>query len=300
MSKLGKMLGKGSDGEVYEILDDKDNVVKYIQPKICGIENYLEYYIMLYISHPNIVSATEIELTEHNLVKIVQKRALSNLCIKLKNKRNIFSQIVQGVKFLNDHNIIHGDIKPSNILLFENQQVKISDLTLCRPVDSQSTRQLYTYHYRPPEITKGMQDVKSDVFALGCTLFELYFGESYYDKKFQNKIHLPKIGNSKDKEFLNLIYHMTDSNLETRFSIDDVCKHVYFSRFSFESYENNHLDNYSILNSISDKKGLNKVFVQKCMNEVLHSCISFSDIDNYIAGHIKFKIFDYIFKNEIL
>ena len=127
MSKLGKMLGKGSDGEVYEILDDKDNVVKYIQPKICGIENYLEYYIMLYISHPNIVCATEIELTEHNLVKIVQKRALSNLCIKLKNKRNIFSQIVQGVKFLNDHNIIHGDIKPSNILLFENQQVKISD-----------------------------------------------------------------------------------------------------------------------------------------------------------------------------
>ena len=41
MSKLGKLLGKGSDGEVYEILND-DKVVKYIQPKICGIENYLE------------------------------------------------------------------------------------------------------------------------------------------------------------------------------------------------------------------------------------------------------------------
>lgn len=299
MSKLGKMLGKGSDGEVYEILDDDDNVVKYIQPKICGIENYLEYYIMLYIKHPNIVGAREIELTEHNLVKIVQKKAISNLCIKLKNKRLLFSQIVQGIKFLNDHNIIHGDIKPSNILIFENQVVKLNDLALCRYIDSQSTRQLYTYHYRPPEIDKNKPSINSDVFALGCTLFELYFNESYYDKKFQNKIHLPKSGTSKDRDFLDLIYNMTQEDVNNRYSINDVCNHKYFKKFKFKSYKCSNFDNYMKLEMLCEKKGINETFIKKCMNEVLHTCMSFNDIDRYVASVMKFKIFDYCFKNEI-
>jgi len=299
MYKVGKMLGKGSDGEVYELIND-DNVVKYIQPKICGIENYLEYYIMLYVNHPNITNAQSIEITEHNLVKIIQKRALSNLCIKLKNKKQIFQQIVQGVKFLNDHNIIHGDIKPSNILIFENEKVKLNDLSLCRFVDSVSTRQLYTYHYRPPEIDKSKLSLKSDVFALGCTLFELYFGVPYYDKKFHNKIHVPKIGNYKDRDFLNLVYNMTEENIDKRYTIDDVCNHKYFSKFKFDSYKIFNVDNYYNLREISKKKNLDETFIKKCMNEILHSCISFNVIDDYVANIMKFRIFDYIFKNEFL
>lgn len=300
MSKLGKLLGKGSDGEVYEILDNDDRVVKYIQPKICGIENYLEYYIMLHVNHPNIVSAIEIELTEHNLVKIVQKRAISNLCIKLKNKREIFKQIVDGVKFLNEHNVLHGDIKPSNILMFENNKVKLNDLSLCRLLDSQSTKQLYTYHYRPPEVDKERKHLKSDVFALGCTLFELYFNESYYDKRFQNRIHIPKTGNFKDRDFLDLIYKMTEINIEKRYSIQEVCKHKYFSKFKFKNYKTPDIDNYLKLELYAERRGLNDIFVKKCMNETLHSCVYFKHIDAYVSNCLKFKIFDNIFKNEIL
>lgn len=296
MSKLGKMLGKGSDGEVYEILEDIDKVVKYIQPKICGIENYLEYYIMIHVNHPNIVSATEIELTEHNLVKIVQKRAISNLCVKFKNKKEIFRQLVEGVKFLNEHNILHGDIKPSNMLMFENQKVKLNDLSLCRFLDSQSTKQLYTYHYRPPEVDRGIKDLKSDVFALGCSMFEMYFNESYYDKKFQKRIHVPKIGKDKDKEFLDLIYKMTENNVEKRYSIQDVCNHNYFNKHIFETHGKTNIDNYLKLELYAEKNRLSDVFVKKCMNETLHSCIAFSKIDAYVANQLNYKIFDYIFK----
>ena len=297
MSKLGKLLGKGSDGEVYEILDD-DKVVKYIQPKICGIENYLEYYIMLYVKHPNIVSATEIELTEHNLVKIVQKRAISNLCVKLKNKREIFKQIVNGVKYLNEHNILHGDIKPSNILLFENNQVKLNDLSLCRLLDSQSSRQLYTYHYRPPEIENNLKHIKSDVFALGCTLFELYFGEYYYDKKFQNKIHIKKVGNSKDRDFLDLIYKMTENNVDQRYSIQDVANHKYFNKFKFKEYRTADIDNYLKIEMFAEKNGLDELFVKKCMNETLHTCFGFQILDAHVAKVLHFKIYDFLFKND--
>ena len=295
MSNLGKMLGKGSDGEIYELIDDNNKVVKYIQPKICGIENYLEYHIMLYVDHPNIVSATEIELTEHNLVKIVQKRAISNLCVKLKNKKEVFKQIVDAVKFLNDHKVLHGDIKPSNILLFENNKVKLNDLSLCRLIDSQSTRQLYTYHYRPPEVDKGEKDLKSDVFSLGCTLFELYFNEYYYDKKFQKKIHIKKSGSYKDRDFLNLIYNMTENDVEKRYSMKDVCNHKYFSGCKFKEYKTPNCDNYLKLEFYAEKKGLDEIFITKCMNEVLHACVSFQHIDAYVANCLKFKIFDFIF-----
>jgi len=295
MSNLGKMLGKGSDGEIYELIDNNNKVVKYIQPKICGIENYLEYHIMLYVDHPNIVSATEIELTEHNLVKIVQRRAISNLCIKIKNKKDIFKQIVEGVKFLNDHNIIHGDIKPSNILLFEKNKVKLNDLSLCRLIDSRSNRQLYTYHYRPPEVDRGEKHLKSDIFALGCTIFELYFNEPYYDKKFQNKIHIKKTGKDKDRDFLDLIYNMTEKEVYKRYSIQQVCEHKYFADYRFETHITSMCDNYLKLEILAERKGLDEIFITKCMNEVLHSCLSFQHIDAYVAKCLKFKIFDFIF-----
>ena len=295
---LGKLLGKGSDGEVYEILKDNTHVVKYIQPKICGIENYLEYFLLLNINHPNIVNAEEIELTQHNLVKIVQKRAKSNLCRKNKNKKAIFRQIIEGVKFLNCHNILHGDIKPSNILVFENEQVKINDMSLCRFIDSKSDKQMYTYHYRPPEIDRGEKHINSDIYALGCTLYEIYFNESYHDKRCNTKIHLPKSKNTLNEDLLDLIYNMTKNNPNDRYSINDVCSHKYFSKVKFKDYSCIKLDNYKILENLASNLNLNDIFVKKCMNENLDICKNYKEVDIYVTNVLKFNIFDYIFEND--
>lgn len=299
MSKLGKMLGKGSDGEVYEILDENDYVVKYIQPKICGVENYLEYYIMLNLNHPNLVSAKEVEVNKYNLVKIVQRRAISNLCIKIKNKKTIFKQIVEGIRFLNSFNILHGDIKPSNILIFDDDVVKINDFSLCRFVDSKSTRQLYTYHFRPPEANKGNCHLKSDVFALGCTLYELYYGESYYDKRVQTKIHIPRKPNKKDKQFLDLIYNMTKPDVNSRFSIEDVCNHSFFEKLDFQKRTYVKKDSYKHLEIIQNRSNFSDIFIKKCMNEVLDLCIDYSSLD-FKASLLKFNFFKFVFENDFL
>ena len=295
---LGKLLGKGSDGEIYELLKDSDHVVKYIQPKICGIENYLEYYIMLYSNHPNIVKAKEIELTEHSLIKIVQKKAVSDLSKKVKNKKYIIKQIVEGVRFLNKHNIIHGDIKPSNILLFEDEKVKLNDLSLCRFSDSKSKKQLYTYHYRPPEIDKEELHINSDIYALGCTIYEIYFNEPFHDKRYPTRIHVQKKKTQQNSLFLDLIENMTELDPNERYSIDEVCDHSYFSSFLFDNYNEKSFDNYQEINKFAYNLELDKIFVSKCMNEKLDICKNYSTIDKYVSNVLKFKIFDYNFEND--
>ena len=285
---LGKLIGKGSDGEVYEILNNDNLVVKYIQPNICGIENYLEYYIMLHSKHENIVKAESITRSDHKLIKIVQKRAVSNLCRRIKNKRNVFRQMVEGLLYISARGIIHGDIKPSNILLYRDDMVKLNDFSLCRFLESDSTKQLYTYHYRPPEIDKGFKSLKSDVYALGCSMYEIYFNEPYHDKRYSTRIHIKKKPVVNNKDFLDLIYNMTEEDLDKRFSISQVCKHKYFSKTEFSKFSPPENKPIEFLYSGKD----HPLFLSKCMNETLNICIDYEYIDNYVSKSLNFKILD--------
>ena len=294
---LGKLLGRGSDGEVYEI--EGNLCVKYVQPKVCGIENYLECYIMLYSDHENIVKAEEIEVTKYDLVKIVQKKAVSNLCKKIKNKKRVFKQIVEAVRYLSKHGVIHGDIKPSNILIYEDETVKLNDLSLCRFVESKSTKQLYTFHYRAPEIDNNNVSLKSDIYALGCTLYEIYFNESYHDKRFTTRLHVEKSPIPQTEVFLDLIYNMTKEDTESRYDIDQVCGHKYFAKYRFNDYNPVSTKNYKELDIISRNHDLSITFIYKCMNQKTDLCSDYKDIDSYVSEIMKFKIFDYIFKTKI-
>ena len=237
MLKLGKLLGKGSDGSVYEILEREELAVKYVEIGPEGIKNYLEYYILLQIKHPNIQYAEEIIKSKTNLIKILQPKALCDL-EKVKKiskfKKNILVNIVKGVKHLLDRQILHGDIKPSNILYFGEDDVRITDFSLSRPFISDSKKQLYSYYYRPPEIDNGIVNPeKSDVYALGCTLYEIYFGIKYFDRSCSTRVHIPPSNKKSDKVFMDLIYNMTNENYNLRYDINQVCNHEYFkSMFS--------------------------------------------------------------------
>ena len=195
---------------------------------------------------------------------------------------------------------MHGDIKPSNILIFENEEVKLNDMSLSRFIDSKSKRQLYTYHYRAPEIDRGEKHIKSDIYALGCTLYEIYFNESYHDKKYNTRIHLPKTKNSTNRDFLDLIYNMTKNDVYERYSIEQVCNHKYFSKFKFINYKVPCLHNYTYLEKLDIGLEFNDIFIKKCMNETLDICKNYQDVDSYISKEINFKIFDYNFQNDFL
>lgn len=233
---LGSLIGKGSDGEVYNLID-KDRTIKFIQPSNdYGFENYVEAYILLNLKHINLMFAYEIEIEESGLIKIVQDKATCDLGKMLygphklnnNNKIKFIKQLVSGVAFLHSHNIIHGDLKPSNLLIVKNKLL-LNDFSMARINCDQierTNRKLYTYMYRPPECNLNKYSLKSDIYALGCTIYEIYYNQPYFSLGGDNRlyhIHAQNYYNTQNSEINNLIKTMINDSVADRINIEIVC-----------------------------------------------------------------------------
>lgn len=292
--KLGKLIGKGSDGLVYElIIDNKcDDVIKFIQGDIYGIKNYMEYFILFNLDERYVTRCKKIEIDDDGLIKLIFRRAncdlkdfLQDNRITKKKKKILMLKLLEGLEYLHSYNIIHGDIKPSNILVFDNMDVKYADFNLSRIYLSggEIDRKLYTMTYRPPEIMEKRASLKSDIWALGCTFFEIYYGYEYFnfsrDKKFY---HLKSSVESKEENdvFNDLIKNMIEPEESKRFSVKEIKNHRYFLREKFPSqFEKKkvmekeefinilkgNFDRYNILANVDER-----IFLSKTVN---FSCI---------------------------
>ncbi len=203
--KLGEMLGEGSYGKVYRI--GKDKVVKYIHLHGDELNDYIEPYILSKSDHPNIMRSEEISFGE-GLLKILLDLGtpiseLPSAEIK-KDKLNLSKQIKDGLTFLHSKGIVHGDIKPSNILKV-HKTYKINDfgLSILLRTDPQDIdNMIYSENYRPPEIYGWLVSRKSDIWAFG-RLLENYFtsremskrGFKDYLKRLENRPKFSEIDN---------------------------------------------------------------------------------------------------------
>lgn len=87
----------------------------------------------------------------------------------------IFIQIVRGMKSLHDLNIMHRDLKSANVFLTDDLVVKLGDMNVSRMADHQGLNytQTGTPYYASPEVWKDKPyDFKSDIWSLGCVLYE--------------------------------------------------------------------------------------------------------------------------------
>jgi serine/threonine protein kinase len=89
--------------------------------------------------------------------------------------------ISSGVEHLHSQGILHGDLKAANILLYPDQTVRITDYTLCSYIAWKIRGNIYTSTHRPPEVWKYEEyDLSADIWALGCTFFEIVYGYSLF------------------------------------------------------------------------------------------------------------------------
>ena len=281
---LGRVLGKGGDGTIYELIGtEKPYVVKYVQPKVDGIANFLEYFILLYADHPHLMKAKYIELNDHSLVKILQERAVGDLGqTKVSNKKKVLGQLVDAVSYMGAKGIIHGDIKPSNVLVMDKDTVKLNDFSLSRFAVSGSTRTMYTSRYRSPEAALGQPSLKSDVYALGCTMYEVYTGMVYDRWKFKIK--------TQTTPFHDLIHRMTLLDPTERCSIDDVKQHAFFHGTKFPRHTPLEFDMATLEARWpwSDRT----VFIHKCMNEEIPPGVDHTAVDRRVCDVLKFRLLD--------
>ena len=194
----GHLLGHGTYGQVwlYTTNEGKEYAIKEYDSKCPIAEGDIsasfiaEVNVTGHIKHPNLLHHEAI-LWHQEHINLVLPLALCDLLEAeiddfAKYRAHYFYQMARAVHYLHSCNILHGDIKPANFLLFDSAdkegnwawyQLKLADFGLSQY--GLLTRYLpeyllYTITYRPPECHFDLEvDLKADVWALGAVLAEL-------------------------------------------------------------------------------------------------------------------------------
>ena len=88
----------------------------------------------------------------------------------------LFIQILLGLKALHDLNIMHRDLKSANVFLNKDLTVKLGDMNVSKVANQRGLNytQTGTPYYASPEVWKDEPyDIKSDLWSLGCVLYEM-------------------------------------------------------------------------------------------------------------------------------
>ena len=193
---FGKILGKGSFGTVNIVTRKQDN--KIYAMKRVNISSLSdkdkqsslnEIRILASLNHPNIIDYKEAFFDEEtktlNIVMEyaeegdIENKVKENLKRHLRFKEDtIWEWIIQtleGLKYLHDNKIMHRDLKCANIFLTKNGILKLGDLNVSIIAKmGMAKTQTGTPYYCSPEIWNDRPyDYKSDIWSLGCIVYEL-------------------------------------------------------------------------------------------------------------------------------
>ncbi len=155
------------------------------------------------LSHPNIVTAfdaREKDGLHYFVMEYVQGQDLASLVsergrVSVDEALDYVLQAAEGLRYAHSRQIIHRDIKPANLLLSHEGQIKILDMGLATLGESaegdgtqferltQSGQIMGTVDYMAPEqaLDTREADARSDIYALGCTLYRLITGKRMYE-----------------------------------------------------------------------------------------------------------------------
>lgn len=184
-----KNLGEGSYGKVYQYNTDDDKQQYAVKVFSAHNANLLEVSILATFRHPYLSHAEYIDYNNiENKIYVFMPLAKCDLGKKLYNlpftssyyKEKIWCyQIAKAILCLHNHNFIHADLKPGNILYFNDDLVKVTDFTLSVKQYNEHDsfkRNACTINYRPPEVfIEGKWDKSLDIWSLGCLFYEIVF-----------------------------------------------------------------------------------------------------------------------------
>lgn len=193
-------IGTGGMADVYKAKDQKLNrlvALKVLKQSFSDDENFVsrfhtEAQAAASLMHPNVVNVYDygidrghyfmvMELVDGiTLKKYIERKGK----LTAKEVISIVIQIASGLESAHRNNLIHRDIKPQNIMISREGKVKVTDFGIAKAVTSNtvSTNAMGSVHYTSPEQARGgFSDVRSDVYSLGVTMYEMVTGKVPFD-----------------------------------------------------------------------------------------------------------------------
>ncbi|MEP0549157.1 MAG: protein kinase [Rhodothermales bacterium] len=188
-------LGRGAMGIVYRAQDTRLKrpvALKFLSPQLSADKRARarlerEAQAASALDHPNICTVYEIGETDDGRLYLAlacyDGETLENRIergpLAVDDAVRIAVRMARGLAAAHRHGIVHRDVKPSNVLVTEDEEVKILDFGIARVADSDLTGTgdtLGTAAYMSPEHLRGAPEARSDVWALGVVLYEMLTG----------------------------------------------------------------------------------------------------------------------------
>lgn len=195
-----KRIGTGGMADVYMAKDAKLGryvAIKVLKPEYSRDDTFLrkfdtEAQAVAGLTHPNIINVYDVGV-EGDIHFIVMELG-DGITLKeyIHNHKhmdphetvNYSIQIAEAIGCAHDHGIIHRDIKPQNILVSMHGAIKVTDFGIAKAANSNTmtATAIGSVHYLSPEQARGgFSDARSDIYALGITMYEMVTGRVPFD-----------------------------------------------------------------------------------------------------------------------
>ena len=282
---LLKCLGKGSYGEVFLTTKEgesglfatkKMNRDYADQPQVSKyLKNEIE--ILKQLNHKNIVKLADVKVTKSHYYLVMEYCNGGSLseCLKKYQKKNgepfteeivqhLMRQIIEGMKYIHNHNIIHRDLKLDNILVHFNSEkekdnlnmmkaiIKIIDFgfathikkedlcysTLGSPInmDPAILKKLAEQRSGIDDGKKVGYDQKADIWSLGTLCYEMLIGKSAFDSETMGElVEKVESGSYKipahlSKEVVSFLNGMLQYNAKRRLTCNELARHHFLTK----------------------------------------------------------------------
>jgi eukaryotic-like serine/threonine-protein kinase len=208
--EVGDRIGVGGMGIVYRAIYTKNGApvaLKVLSPEVSDSEALQrrferEIAILKKLQHPNIVryyGGGRFGTQRFYAMELIAGGSVEGYLkeqgkLPWEEALDIAMQVAKALEHAHEAGIVHRDLKPANLLLTKEHVIKLTDFGIARDTTATALtaagKTVGTYAYMSPEQIRGKPpvDKKTDLYALGCVLFELISGETPFQSENQGEM----------------------------------------------------------------------------------------------------------------